>query len=605
MSQGPFSRRIPSLFWKCVALSLSTHLLFVFFIYKQPLWVAKWLSPFAHLIPQKTITYEPKEELFEGIFDELIVVSTPKKRGFDAPSPPNLEKQLPILENLVHLKEPFSIPFSPSFSFVDEQTEGFILREPSADVPIAFSSPEIATPSLPLERTFLSVVDLPALLINKAKREEGITEARKASQETVETLSVPPLEPSVAASGATFLLYSPKATEEEVPKPFGTQLIKSEQPAAPLHDPSSATKKPLRLVQTYGLPYWEKRENWNDFFNIDVCVMPRKEQEGLYFAVTLNPKAEALTKTIKQRFHFIIDASKYTEKHRLTVYKNAVERALSYLQEGQSFNIYIVDHDTHALSISCLDVSKKSLAQARCFLEKPSFKECAAKGSLLSLLKEIGDQSSAIASIETFDTVLFITDGSFLKHKTTGITAFKKWLKAGTPSFLFYIATVGSDPHEPVLDAIASASGGKVLHSMTHSAFPRKFAKLLIDLKAPIITNLVPRLTCKDKDLAISLMGTCCKTPPLFASQPTTFFGVATSPSSFSLSLDGWNQANPVELTLDIDLKTCRQGTLFMKQIALQDKGEHELSLYLENGIEAHFDQALEWMEEASQPLKR
>ncbi len=602
MRQGPFPRRIPSLFWKCIALSLSVHLVFVFIIYKQPLWVAKWLSPFAHLLPQKSIVYEPNEELFEGVFDQLIVVSPQKTLGFDTPSNATLEHHLPTLENPVHRKEILDLPFNPSFSFIVEHSEGLILREPSFSFPVAFSFPEIEPTSIAVEKTFMADLALPSLSISTVQVEGKVMDAKKVYEEPTESFSASSFSSSVPSAEPLPSLYSSKLPHADDVDSLDVQFKQRQAPPA---SSNAIAKAPLRLVQTYALPHWEKRENWNALFDVDVCVMHRKEQEGLYFAVTLNPKTEALEKKIKQRFHFIIDASKYTERHRLTIYKTAVERALNYLQAGQSFNIHIVDHDTRSLSNTCLEVSKKTLAQARSFLEKPSVKETSEKGSLLSLLKEIGSKSSEVESIGTFDTVLFITDGAFLKHKTTGIQAFKKWLRTGPPAFLFNIATVGSDPHDPLLDAIASSSGGTVLHSMTHSAFARKFAKLLIDLKAPIMTNVVPQLTSNDKNLAISLMGTCCKATPIFASRPTTFYGVATAPSSFSLSIDGWNHADPVEVALNIDLKECRQGTIFMGQIALQDKAEHELSLYLENGIEAHFDQAMEWIEEATQPLKR
>jgi hypothetical protein len=603
MRQDPFSRRIPLLFWQCLAFSFAAHLLIIFIVYRQPLWIAKWFSPFAHLIPQKNILYEPKEELFEGVFDQLIIVHSSQKQGFDAPSPETSDRPLPILENTVQIKEHFNLPFSPSFAFADEQTEGLILREPGTAMPIAFSTPNVEPPTL-LVQLVASEIELPALALRLPKMDAETTEKRTVVCEINDQHFSPSSQPTSIIKAGELISLEPPRSMSEIPTPMETQWQNKQELA--MSSPGAATSKDLpRFVQTYGIPHWDQRENWSDLFLVDVSVMNRKEQEGIYFAITLTPKPEALEKKMAQCFHFIVDTSKYTEKHRIPIYKNAIERALTYLHEGQSFNIYFVNNETSALSSFPMGVSKKSLAQARHFLEDPSETDYAKKGTLFSLLKEINEKSSDPDCVGIVDTVFLITDGAFLKHKTTGVSSCKNWLKSGTPSFLFYIATVGSDPHQPLLDALTFSSGGKVLHSMTHSAFPRKFAKLLIDLNAPLITNILPQLSFEDKDLSIGLMGTCCKTPPLFANQPTTFFGVASKTSSFSLNLDGWNHDNPIEVTFNIDLRKGKQGTVFMKQLALQDQAEHELSLYLANGEEAHFEQALTWMEEAAQPLRR
>ncbi len=596
-------RRIHLLFWKCIALSLAAHLLFLFFIYTNPLWVTTWLSPFGNHKSQKGVVYQPPEDLFDGIFDELVVVNASKKVGFDSPNASNLEQQLPVLENPSFIREKFAPPFLPSIS-IDVQTEGLLLREPPFTTALAQAKLENPNPLISSEKpSSPSKIDLPTLAIKAIKEEEHPPIAKKAEKETTELPSIPYTQQAVESSLQEMAqLYKPAAGTD-----FAAETEKMH--ALPHHAvPGIAAKQELALfVQAYGLPNWDKRQNWNHFFSVDIRIMPRKEQEGLYFAVTLNPKPEAHVKAMGQQLHFVIDASKNVEKHRVSLYKRAILRALSYLTDAQSFNIYIVDTHVHALSSTMLEVSKKNLQLARDYLEKD---KAGPKGvdvaqNLLSLLQTIDKKAAEEDLYQDLVTVVLMSDGGFLQNKSTGLSAFKQWMKAGPPTFVLYPTTVGSESHPPLFDLLAAASGGKVLHSSTHAAFPRKFAKLLLDLQTPIATKVFPQLASIESDTAISLIGVCCKLAPLYASQPLTLFGVAAQPTSFTLTLDGWHKEFPMEIALDIDLANCREGGLTMRQVVLQDKAEHELSLYLQNGEESHFEQALDWLKDSSEETRK
>jgi hypothetical protein len=588
-------RNISFLFWGCLLFSIAVHTLIIFAFYSKPLWIAKLQSAFRRFSPQENVVYAPENHLLDGVFDHLIIVSSEKKSRFDSPFP-TFEKPVTMLD-LFRNRESFDIAFSPHFYSLDENADSLLLKESSyssAVQPVEFI---ISSPSMPHPQNEIAYLSVSINPFASDSRNEQSLPLASVSQEANSTLSL-----HFQAPNSSFL-PSYGITEYEQPQiQFHVQnLERSNNGFSSLLPKSAQQQQTAFALANYKLPEWEEEANWNDLFAVDVRVMPRKEQQGLYFAVTLTPKPEASMKGLKQHFHFIVDGGARAEKYRLGSFKRALTRAISYLAEGQTFNIYFVgDRHFHSLSQNPIEVSKKSIALAKQFLESESLNDSiSSKGSLYSVLNKIQQEHS-----EGVDTVIFITDGAFLKTRNSSQNL-QNWLKSSGPStYQLHVATVGNTPHPVLLDAMAASSGGKVLHSSTHASFPRKFAKLLIDMKTPIATDLSTHLDLKNSNLAISLLGTSCKIPPLFASQSTTFFGVANGSSSFSLKLEGWNGQSPVELSFEIDLEKARHGTMSMKQITLQDKAEYELSLFLSNGEKKHLDQAIEWLESASPQAK-
>ncbi|MBS3905219.1 MAG: hypothetical protein KGZ39_07830 [Simkania sp.] len=596
MNYDPFSRRIPQLFWKCITLSLMVHFLFIAALYWHPLWITRWFALFPHPFKHSTVAYQISKDpdLLEDAFDKLIVVSRPRHLLYDAPHP-YAETVLPLLENpLIRLEKPPIVltPFSP---YLTQQIEGALLQTPLLDIPLFKSSIEPSHPLLCFDDNDknLSIIDLPFLVeaipdIQTDDHKTHTPQEQSFSSFLSHTLQEQPHVPL----NATEELYT--APIIPVPKPLKQPILGT------IHSPSTQivlNQQTPAPPQSYGLPKWDAWQDWQHLFHVDVQVMPRKEQEGIFFAITLIPKPEATLKAMKQHFHFIIDCSQNTEKHRISVYKKAIERSLGYLQDGHTFNIYFADKHIHALSTTPVIASRKTITQAKLFLEKQTSKGTGTKETLLSLFKDIALKSKEHASIGELDSVILLTDGVVLQDSNKRSPSFKEWLKEGSPPFVLYATSIGNDTYPAILDALTMASGGKVLHSSTHAAFPRKFAKLVLDLKTPIATNVRPSLDIEDTSSSISLMRTCCKMAPLFASQPTTFFGAADKVEDFILHLEGIAKDSPMEMSLDINLKSCRQGTLSFRQIALQDNAEHELSLYLQNGKEVHLDQALEKLE--------
>ena len=82
---------------------------------------------------------------------------------------------------------------------------------------------------------------------------------------------------------------------------------------------------------------------WNDDFDTDVVFLPNPEGKGYIFSVSLTPNYDISSHSLKQNLYFVLDRSNSVEKHRFGVFKRAVLKALSSMQHGDTFNIFIID----------------------------------------------------------------------------------------------------------------------------------------------------------------------------------------------------------------------------------------------------------------------
>jgi len=119
---------------------------------------------------------------------------------------------------------------------------------------------------------------------------------------------------------------------------------------------------------------------WNDDFDLDICFLPHPEGIGYIFSLALNPNFDISQYSLKHDVIFIIDRS--VRKHRFEVFKRAVLKALSSLQQGDTFNIYIIDKKMTRLHAKSLPVTQKTIRAAEYFLEKQDDSILFSKGDI-------------------------------------------------------------------------------------------------------------------------------------------------------------------------------------------------------------------------------
>lgn len=573
-------------FWKSVVFSLGFHCILGASIYLKPFWMKTLIAIFPHEQSDQDMRYMRHEEALEQAFGNLTLVSA------RAPFPKK-EAMLPLVERAPFILKEQEAPLLCFSRTLPQATEGAILEEPKWSDPLSYQVPEIRDLSLHFEDR-----GAPRIAI------DSVFTAFNAEERST-------LEPSLVEEGTqlkTPLLSSSfNSTPEIGTSPPLVMTFPHENNEAPIVQ-SPVTQFPLPhsvlqeelCKQEYGLPTFDRNTDLSHFFNVDVQLMRHKEKKEVFFAVHLIPKKKAPFETLKTRFHFVIDCSKKTEKYRLSLYKKAVAKALGYLGEEHTFNIYFVGEEIKALSHQLLRVEPASLAKAREFLDMSRPSGIRAKKTLSQLLEKIALPSELPTPHNEIDAIILLTDGDFLQGA-------KNLSSIATSSFpfLLYIATIGSEPHPAIFDAMTMASSGKVVHSTTHAAFSRKFCKLILDLKNPVAMGMTPTLFVEDRNTHIALLKTQCTHPPLFADRTLTFFGTADNPSPFTLYLDGQAGKRSVRMSFDIDLKRALQIKLHEKEMTLYDKAEKELTLYLNGQGTEHLQTALEYLESAPSVLKR
>ncbi len=374
--------------------------------------------------------------------------------------------------------------------------------------------------------------------------------------------------------------------------------------SSPSYYPNAIGKKisPLSPSYSYGLPRFAVVAEWHDLFTIDIRIMPSKQEEGILFSIVLTPKKEAFSHTFKQNYHFIVDGSHASSRHRLPVYKRAIARALSQLDACQNFNIYIIDQhgsEFQSLPVPC---NERNHAKARDFLEKEkSSSKTATKKGLLSLLLKIANLPK---QHDELHTVILLSDGHLLTGNEKKDRRLYSWLLSHH-QIPIYAATIEDEERPLDLQLFTSASGGKLLISQTHAAFARKFTKMIMDLKYPLATNVAIDIQSKNPQTALTLASPKSVYPQLFADKSATFVGSARAAEDFTFLLEARGKDRLVEINKHLSLKDAARSESSLTPLWLETKAQNEIMQYLEKHSEKSLKLVSDLLEQAEKKSRR
>jgi hypothetical protein len=317
--------------------------------------------------------------------------------------------------------------------------------------------------------------------------------------------------------------------------------------------------------------------DWNHLFTYEIELLPSSQKEGTHFSITLTPTAQAASKELAQTLHFLLDETRRTTKEHILSLRNSLIKALDYLVPNQLFTISVIgEKHLRTFAEKPVATSKQAIVQAKKFLSSDRhIQGSQGQTSIYSILDGLRKSSN-----ERVATVILLTDGSFLQSNWSR-QDLDSWSRLpGSDTFILHVATAGHSSHDPALDAMTALHGGRVVHSTTHAAFPRKLAKLLMDIRSPIVTGLAIDATPNQLSAKIRLQQHSYKLPPLFASQPTTFFCTTDGSTPFTLHLQGWNGSQPISLDYDIDLSRVKQHPLRQREVKLHSTSPYKISLF-------------------------
>jgi hypothetical protein len=114
-----------------------------------------------------------------------------------------------------------------------------------------------------------------------------------------------------------------------------------------------------------------------------------------------------------------------------------------------------------------------------------------------------------------------------------------RWLDKNKGQLSLYTAAVGQKNNLVMLDLISSMSGGKLLYSDTHASFPRKLGKLVLDLRNPVLSDVMVSVIPDNPQAKIEITTASKHMPTLYSTQPYVIVGTIDSPCNFDLFIQG------------------------------------------------------------------
>jgi len=585
-----------TLLLNCLAVSVGVHVFFVFLYLQYPLIFYPALASLFHFNSAKAtvlLQAQERDEILEEVFQEFLpstALIRPNEGDFlllDQNTAP--EKEERTESNALPLKLSLSLQESqegPSFFSVDVSH----LKSPSFS-PIVQQSPGAYSS---IEKDLLLSSALPS--IEKLDAFEDDAHSVAFSLET-------PLQergPAAIAQFSEALSFSEKrenplviefsSNQNAVPLSSVNHNI-LEQPPEGWDNRSLAGQESVHNFEEYKIFEDLAKVDWEEEFSSDIELLPL-EKEGKYlFSISLSPNYNMAKERLAQNFYFLIDGSSSIQKHRFQTFKRALQKALPYLQEGDSFNIYILGRKMIKLSEKNLSVKPSSLQLAQQFLEKEEYVESFSSAEIYPLL----DKCISISNNEKkLHTAILLTDGETLlapKEQQRGIN---RWLQKNLGKISLYTAAVGQKNNLILLDLISSSSKGKLFYSDTHAAFPRKFAKFVKDLNTPIVHDVRITIVPVNKNSTVRIYPSTSRLPNFYAESPYHLIGLMDELTDFRLILEGKHGDQWVNIEKAIHFEEIKKGGAKLQKKWVFEQAHLQYEEFLNKGNPSFLEDARE-----------
>ncbi|MBI3236888.1 MAG: hypothetical protein HYZ48_04230 [Chlamydiales bacterium] len=155
-----------------------------------------------------------------------------------------------------------------------------------------------------------------------------------------------------------------------------------------------------------------------------------------------------------------------------------------------------------------------------------------------------------------------------------------------------HTAAVGQNNNTVMLDLLSSISGGKMLYSDTHAAFPRKLAKLVLDLKHPLASDLMVTAVTEGSKAHIEFYTASSHLPLLYAGQPYTIYGHIDEPCDFDLILQGRHKEEWMAIKKKVVFSEGKKATRSLEKQWLSERAKIHYNRFLTDGKSSHLKEA-------------
>jgi hypothetical protein len=526
------------IFTGSLLLSLLLHLLALLCIQRYSAWFSSqeeaknsenWLS----LVEKKE-----RDQILKSTFD-LMVENETKERFTNTPH----FEEAPLLS----LKAPIQITEPEKYQSIFFQF-AFPANEP------LLTSPILPTFSFP-SQTFNLLDHLPKDLI-----------VPPSTQQTH-----PIFHPLPANSSLTISSKTPKASEEP--------------PLAPVNYPdrleSSLTEAPQvskapALIPMPNLPKLPTlaeldTSSYSDSFDADLVFLPREDDKGYVFALTLIPRPDLNLPKLNQHITFLIDRSNSIQQGRLSATKAAVHKSLEELSFGDSFNIIAFDSKMEKMSPNNLPCLGRSYALAEAFLEKIQLGSFFSSGDLF---KPLFLTVPGSVNQDEVHTAILLTDGETLGKKAAQRSLLHDWTAYNSGKVSLFVIGM-NDAHLATLDAAAVFNRGKAINAPTNRGLKRKLSKLIKNIQNPVAKNISCHAISRSPNSKIQLFAKPSQTPHLYLDQPYVILGQTDTLDDFILFVQGRLKGRWLNIKKTVSFLNARKGNKSLKQeFALQQAYE-------------------------------
>ncbi len=598
---------------RCLAISLAAHAAALTYFYFHPMILeGPFHSLFGMSAAQPTVieneeentAFLQKNQMIDEVFEQIVVLSPHFQQPYDMIElpkgialAPNQEAapDLLAIEQNIQLSKPlntFTVAAAPPVQEMEE-----------LNIPAIFSAPELGSPiasqlQIDSENSVQEISAIAVPLTGDGIYEDLMAVSDFSLDAAYETDYPLNLAPQLVAEGLNVKTDSKTMAAHVVKEDLN---LDKEQVRSTLFIPkapvAATEKKPVQVssslseLDKYDFPALSHAAEWNDDFDVGITFLPNPEGKGYIFSLSLNPNYDLSSHSLKQNLYFILDRSSSIQKHRFGVFKRAVLKALSSMQQGDTFNILVMDKKVLRFSPENRPATLKNIRAAEEFLDK---QEAGGLFTSSDIYTSIDKILPSIPENEEIHTAILLTDGKTGMSAERKQLAFKKWVEKNNGKISLYACAIGRDNDLLSLDMLCSLSGGKLLYSDTHASFPRKLAKLVLDLKDPVAKDLIITAIPQNPNTHIEFYAAGSHLSSLFSHQPYVIVGLIDDPCSFDLVIQGRHRDQWIAIKKNISFVEGHKGDYTLEN---QWNAQHAnicYSKFLKEGKAAHLKTAKE-----------
>ncbi|MCH9614616.1 MAG: hypothetical protein SP1CHLAM54_14210 [Chlamydiia bacterium] len=303
----------------------------------------------------------------------------------------------------------------------------------------------------------------------------------------------------------------------------------------------------------------------SDEFEIDVSIVKRKDRhKGYVFSISVYPNQELNLQPVQQHYAFIIDKTATVKKYRYDMFRKAILKALNYLQEGDTFNIYVVDKKIHRLSDTPLLWRKKHVTEARQFLYSNNFTHFF--NSNIDLYDVLPEISNELPNDQGENTIVLLTDGSSLANIQSKKYTLANLFENNKGRYTLHTACIDRRSRGAMLDLVSTFSNGEFVYSQTNTAFPRKLARLVKHTSQLLSKDMHVTLT-NAEGTNVEIYPHATMVPHMYADRPFTVYGTIDEPRDLDLVIQGRFNDRYLYIKKKANLTTARQSTRGLNKI--------------------------------------